>query len=369
MSLVPLALESHGLSTDLAAWLASIYYFGLLVGALLSANVVSRLGHRSALIMFLTVIAITVAVMAIFINKPVWLFARFVAGIAVAGVFVVIESWLLMADTEKARSKRLGLYMASLYGGTAFGQLGIGFFGVEGTLPFALIVAMMALATLPPLLKRQSQPKDVSHSPIKLKELKTLPLAAFIGCIVSGLLMGVVYGLLPLELGRRFSNSDQIGTLMSVVILGGMMVQPLVSWLNARFAKRLLMAMFSLIGGLAIAMIEVATHPVGMVISLFILGAATFALYPIAITLACQSINRNQIVAATELMLLSYSIGSVIGPALAKGWVVQTNDLMGYFGIGFAVTFGYMLVAWLRTPAVVVQPKPIAEVEHVKVDI
>ncbi|MEO1957552.1 MAG: hypothetical protein ABGX03_06495 [Methylophilaceae bacterium] len=38
------------------------------------------------------------------------LLARFVAGVAVAGVFVVVESWLLHGN-EADRAKRVGLYM------------------------------------------------------------------------------------------------------------------------------------------------------------------------------------------------------------------------------------------------------------------
>ncbi|MFD2180162.1 MFS transporter [Veronia pacifica] len=361
MSLVPLALETHRLPVELAAWLASIYYFGLLIGALFSAKVVARLGHRIALMSFLAVIAATVLIMAFFISQTVWLGARFVAGIAVAGVFVVIESWLLMADSESARSKRLGLYMASLYGGTAFGQLGIGFFGVEGLMPFALIGTMMLLASLPPALKKGSQPADVEHSAIRMNDIRSLPMAAFVGCVVSGLLMGVVYGLLPLEFERRFSSGEQVGTLMSVVILGGMIIQPAVSWLNSRVSKRLLMALFSLLGVLSVAMTEVATHQIGTIVSLFLLGAATFALYPVAITLACQTISKGQIVAATELMLLSYSVGSVAGPSLAKLWLVQSSDLMGYFGAGFAATCIYMFLASIRKAKIVVEePQPVA---------
>ncbi len=61
-------------------------------------------------------------------------FGTLVAGIAVAGIFVVVESWLLHGD-EQGRAKRLGIYMVSLYGGTALGQMAIGQLGVAGAVP------------------------------------------------------------------------------------------------------------------------------------------------------------------------------------------------------------------------------------------
>ncbi|MBP0685565.1 YbfB/YjiJ family MFS transporter, partial [Mycobacterium tuberculosis] len=88
-------------------------YLGLLIGALCIERVVVKIGHRLAFIGFLALLIISVIAQLISPTATMWLIARFVAGMAVAGVFVVVESWLLMANTAKARAKRLGLYMTS----------------------------------------------------------------------------------------------------------------------------------------------------------------------------------------------------------------------------------------------------------------
>ena len=343
MSLIPLALESRGMAIELAPWLASIFYAGLLGGTLISSRIVAKIGHRYALMAFLSAIAITVFAMMM-INQPIiWLTARLLAGISVAGIFVVIESWLLMADNEKSRAKRLGMYMTSLYGGTALGQLGIGVFGTTNAFPLMVVITLLVLAIFPPILFKKGRPPAIQFHPIKFSELKHIPSAAYLGCIVSGLVLGAIYGLLPLELEKEFEH-EQVGSLMAVAILGGMLVQPVVSWLNSRVEKILLMALFCFVGLLAIAMIEIATVTAGMMAGLFLLGAAAFALYPVAITLACRNISTSQIVAAAELMLLSYSIGSVIGPVVA-GFSMQLNEgLMIYFAVCFAATLIFMLI-------------------------
>ena len=123
MSLVPLSLVANQLTPALAPWLASVFYLGLLCGAFFIQRVVSVTGHRLAFIGFLLLLLTTVVSQILLPYAWLWLIDRFIAGIAVAGVFVVVESWLLMADTAKQRAKRLGLYMTSLYGGSAVGQL------------------------------------------------------------------------------------------------------------------------------------------------------------------------------------------------------------------------------------------------------
>ncbi len=141
MSLIPLSLGNFNIDSSYASWLASIYYVGLLVGSMMIEPIIAKIGHRVAFITFLSLLAATVVVLPIFPNKEVWLFARLVAGMAVAGIFVVVESWLLIGDNQKERAKRLGFYMTSLYGGTTIGQLAVGVFGVKGFIPFMVVMA------------------------------------------------------------------------------------------------------------------------------------------------------------------------------------------------------------------------------------
>ena len=226
MSLIPLMLPLYGLDTALASWLASSFYAGLLLGAVGIEPLVSKMGHKNAFVSCLGLLVATIAIMPLFTSSTVWLGARFVAGIAVAGVFVVVESWLLHGE-ESDRAKRLGLYMGSLYGGTSLGQLGIGFIGVSGTLPFIAIFSMLLLAIGVLLLIKSDAPSPGHSQSMSFGQISKLNHAAIIGCIVSGLTLGAIYGLMPLALSLRGIATDDMGSLMALIILGAMAVQPL----------------------------------------------------------------------------------------------------------------------------------------------
>jgi hypothetical protein len=116
------------------------------------------------------------------------------------GIFVVVESWLLIGDSAKERAKRLGFYMTSLYGGTTIGQLAVGYFGVQGFVPFIVILVLLLIAILPPLFVKQGQPNSHGHQVLSLKQISRLSKPAIIGCITSGVVMGSIYGLMPLAL-------------------------------------------------------------------------------------------------------------------------------------------------------------------------
>ncbi|CAM3795521.1 MFS transporter [Xenorhabdus thuongxuanensis] len=353
MSLIPLSMENFNIDTLYASWLASAYYAGLLIGSMMIEPVIARIGHRLSFIVFLLLLSSTVIVLPFFPNKEIWLLVRCIAGVAVAGVFVVVESWLLIGDNPKERAKRLSFYMTSLYGGTTVGQLLIGSIGTQGMIPFIVISALLFAAILPPLLVRHGQPPALYHQSISLRKITEFSKPAIVGCMTSGIVMGTIYGLMPLSLSQSHFNAEQVGVLMAAIILGGMVIQPIISKLSIIMSKTFLLAMVSLLGVFAVGMTYLFEHYIVMIVSLALLGMSSFALYPIAITLACDKLDASYIVAASQVMLLSYSIGSAVGPLVAGHFMlqhyfkVQYNGLMSFFFIVLLATAIYMLLASL----------------------
>ncbi|WP_139684276.1 MFS transporter [Vibrio tasmaniensis] len=347
MSSLPLMLSEYGLDKNLSSWLASAFYAGLLAGTLLIERAIARVGHRDAFVIALAIFIATILVLPLIPHQAVWLLARFVAGVAVAGIFVIVESWLMSGD-ESQRAKRLGVYMCSLYGGSAVGQLGIGYLGITGGVPFiamftllfgAIIVLMYGQATAPQIHDAQS---------LSLKQISKLSHSALIGCIVSGLTLGSIYGLMPVELAHRNIAHQDIGGLMALVIMGGMAVQPMVTWLSHHIGQVLLMALFCLLGVASIGVLTINHDFYVLGMSLFVLGMATFALYPIAINLGCRNLDPSYLVSVTQVMLLCYSIGSVAGPLVADSFMDSQAGLFTYLFASLLATTIYMLIASLK---------------------
>ena len=348
MSLIPLMLPVYGLDSSMANWLASAFYVGHFLGALCMEKFVHKAGHRNAFMACLTVLMVSSLALPWVVNDIAWLCFRFVAGIAVAGVFVVVESWLLHGD-EKGRAKRLGIYMVSLYGGTAFGQLGIASIGVDGLAPFIAIGTLLLIATYILRFSKGAQPSVGSGTSLSLRQISKLSHPAIIGCLVSGLATGAIYGLMPLELQQRGISHTDLGTLMAIVILGAMAIQPIVPWLSHIMGRTLLMALLCLLGAAAAIVSMMVPDLATLTICLFMVGVSTFALYPIAINLACANLDSSYIVSATQAMLFSYSVGSVLGP-IAADWFMQGHQgVMAYLFITLMATCVYMLMSSVRT--------------------
>lgn len=68
-----------------------------------------------------------------------------------------------------------------------------------------------------------------------------------------------------------------------------------------------------------------------------------------AINLGCEGLDERFIVSATQVMLFSYSVGSVAGPVVADKFMGQVHGLLGYLFAALVATCVYMLLAASKT--------------------
>jgi UMF2 family putative MFS family transporter len=64
--------------------------------------------------------------------------------------------------------------------------------------------------------------------------------------------------------------------------------------------------------------------------ALFVLGASGFTLYPVAMAWACEKVERHQLVAMNQALLMSYTVGSLLGPTLTAMLMQNFSDNLFY---------------------------------------
>ena len=60
--------------------------------------------------------------------------------------------------------------------------------------------------------------------------------------------------------------------------------------------------------------------------SLIALGLAGFSLYPVAMAWGCEEASRDELVTMNQLLLLSYSLGTLAGPSLTSFLMQRYSD-------------------------------------------
>jgi MFS family permease len=317
-SYTTLQLDASGASATVVGIVSSAYFVGLTVGAIYHDRLIVKIGHIRAYSSFASVSAVTILLQSVFPDWTVWFLLRFVYGWATVGVFLVIESWLLLASDQKVRGRILALYMIAFYGAGAIGQGLLGSIVAWGsTAPFTTAAMLASLSVLPIVILPRVMPTVEPVEPLMPRQLFQMTPSGVIGCFGSGIAIAAIYTLLPLYLQHQGMTFDEVGLLMACVILGAMVLQYPVGRWSDRQDRRIVLITLSiacLLLCLAVPLLPVASPM--LYVALFLLGGGVFAIYPVSVSFSADSASTASLVRMIQGLLLINSLGSALSPLM-----------------------------------------------------
>lgn len=331
-TLLAVRLHHAGGSSIYIGALTGAYYAGLAYGSFRIERYILKVGHIRSFAAFASLIACITFLQAVFLDNSVWLFLRFISGFATGGIFIVIESWLISVGCPSIRGQILALYMISLYSAQALGQFMINLSDPNTMMLFSLTAMLCSLSVIPITLTKNPSPEISEPSSLSLIKLYKISASGVVGAFSAGLILGAIYGLLPLSVLEKSNANADVGLVMALVIFGGLFLQYPVGKLSDFLERRLVLLILSLFCILAsISMLYFFDAQV-LYLILFVFGGMAFTIYPVSISLACDKLDRNQIIAGTQGVLLAYSIGATIGPFVAPLFMhlLGSNGLFYY---------------------------------------
>ena len=333
-TLIILRLHEDQFSSIIIGLMTSFFYVGLVIGSFRAEKFILRVGHIRAFSFFASLIAVVSLAQGIYVSSIFWLLMRLIGGFATAGLFIVIESWLLLLGDAKTRGKILAFYMIALYAAQAMGQFLINLGNPSDLLLFAVVSMLSSLAVIPLSITKIGQPEIAEPASLNFMQLYKISSSGVIGCLCSGLILGAIYGVLPLFLAKSLDSNKLVSFFMSLTIFGGMALQYPIGKLSDKLDRRIVLAVISFLAALISIFSTLAFHHLwisGVVI--FIFGGLTFTLYPASISHACDNLSSEHMISATQGLLLTYSIGATIGPFISPLFMtfLGANGLFIYF--------------------------------------
>lgn len=338
--------QDHASSLYIGA-ISAMYYAGLGCGSFRIEPFIVRIGHIRSFAAFASILAVVSLLQGMWYHPAYWLVLRFIGGFATAGLFIVIESWLLVESSMKTRGQILAIYMVVLYAAQALGQFLINLHSSQALFLFAITAMLASLSVIPLAMTTISSPEYAEPSTLNFKKLYKVSGSGVIGCLCSGLILGAVYGLLPLYVSNQSNDTSLVALVMAITILGGTALQYPIGRLSDHIERRLVLVFVSaLMAVFAFLIMQDIQLPYFNLIFCFLFGGMTFALYPVSISHACDSLEHSDILAGTQGLLLAYSIGATIGPLLCPLFIMLlgNNGLFIYLitiGVFMALFFSW----------------------------
>ena len=341
-TLVPLWLAHENLPTWQVGMVSSSFFTGNLLGTLLTGSLIKRFCFNRSYYLASLIFAVGCAGLGLMVGFWSWMVWRFIAGVGCAMIWVVVESALMCSGTSRNRGRLLAAYMMVYYVGTVLGQLMVSKFPTDLMSVLPWVTGMVLAAVLPLLFTRivnqGSEHQEATHvwPMLRLRQARL----GVNGCIISGIVLGSLYGLMPLYLNHQGVSDSGIGFWMAVMVSAGIVGQWPIGRLADRFGRLLVLRVqvFVVIMGCLAMLSNAAMAP-----ALFILGAAGFTLYPVAMAWACEKVEHHQLVAMNQALLLSYTIGSLLGPTFTSMLMQNYSDNLLFIMIA-SVSFIYLLM-------------------------
>lgn len=319
--LMPVRMEMDGVGTDLIGLVQSLYFVGVLIGAIYSKNLIMRAGHIRMFAGCVSLGAASILICSLFDDARVWGGMRLLLGFCNACAFTAMESWLSDASTKETRGKVLAIYNAVVLSGLFVGQFLMNLADPATATLFVVGGMLLTLAVIPIVMSRHAGPMIEEVATMSLVALYRISPLGVVSCLISGLIYSAAFNLLPV-FAKEYNIVDfQLSLYVGVAILGAFLLQFPVGYLSDRFDRRSVLLCLLVISSGACVLVAI-TAPLGLVWAVFVSTAITCGIiactYPISISEAFDKLRQSEMVAAMGCMILAFSIGGIIGPYSAS---------------------------------------------------
>lgn len=345
MSFLAVRMELNETNFRILGALSFAYYLGFVLGAFFIKRLIRRIGHIRSFTMFSIVFSILTILMGLIPFIPLWIIIRIFHGLCIGGIFVIIESWLLLTANFEKRGRVFAIYMIGLYGTQVLSQQILSYSEPNSFIPFIIVALICSLSTVPISLKKIDYPNISKDSFLNIKEILGISTLGFVTCFFSGITLSLIYSLMPYFLLQKDFTLAQTGTLMGGVYFGALSLQWPIGWLsdNVDRKKILIFVVFtSFLCSATATFIVKQSYFYSFLSVVYLFGGLIFSLYPLGMSQICDYLKHHEIVGASTIILFVFSIGSLVGPLTApivmklypeNGFFLYTTIALGVFCI------------------------------------
>lgn len=319
-TLLPLAADRYYFTDLEIGAMSSAYFFGMVLGCLGAPLIIMRAGHIRAFAALVSLMSAAAILHPVVIDPYAWVLIRIVSGFSLAGFYMIVESWLNESATNENRGTIMSFYIVILFACLMMGQMSIATMNISSFVPFAIASVTVSIAVMPVSLTNSTQPAPITLVRFRPRQLYTNSPAAFVGVLFVGATQGALLTLSPLYGSQIGLSTKESAFYAAAIIGGGMLAQWPAGRLSDRIDRRLVLiglGVATIVASFVIVLFTTNDFPTAIGTAI-LLGMFTQPLYAISVAHAFDHAPSEAFVETSSGMLLSFGIGSIIGPLLAS---------------------------------------------------
>lgn len=332
--------------------LGSSYFLGFAIGCFLAPHAVRRVGHIRAFTAMVAIASTVSLAHALIVIPSVWWVFRALTGFCFAGLYMIIESWLMERSTNETRGFVFSVYTIINLTVITAGQMLTAVDDPRGFPLFAIASILVSLAAVPISLSTAiapQPPKTVRVRPVHLFRISPV---GVLGSFSVGLANGAFWSLGPVFAQREEGDVTAVAIFMSLAVIAGAVGQYPLGRLSDKHDRRRIIVgacIAASIAGAALSASSLYWGPDYLILGLAaVFGAFAFPLYSLCAAHTNDHVEADGFVEAASGLLLVFSAGAVIGPVLAS-LAVQSYGVWSLFLYTAVVHFALAAYATYRT--------------------
>ncbi len=351
--LIGVRSELEGFSTTTTGFIMASYFGGFLAGSRLTPRIMARVGHIRVFAGLSSLVATTALIHAVWVVPFAWIGLRLVFGFAMAGLYVVVESWLNDTVTNENRGRVMALYMVFAMGGLAAGQIGLVFGSPLGQTLFLVAGALMALAIAPVSLSINTAPEFEAPPSMKTRDVYRAAPVGVVTAVGAGMANGALIGMAAVYATQVGMSNARTGAFVAAAAAGSVLLQWPIGQMSDRMDRRRAILLVTL-GAVVVSAIGIGTSPEspGIVGVMLLLGGLSFPIYSLALSHVVDVLPAGRAVTGSVAIVFLTGVGSIFGPLLAS--VVMTS--IGPAGFFWTIAFVHGAMALFGLYRIVRRP-------------
>ncbi len=341
--LLPLRAGLEGWSPLTIGFMGAFYAACFVGGCVYIPRLVRRVGHVRVYAVVAAMLAISLMAHAIFVNIPVWFLLRGVAGFALSGAYMVVESWLNERSTNESRGLVFSSYMVTNTVGLMIGQFLLITSDPALTTLFILAAMSYAAAIIPTAVSPAISPQPPAEVKIDIRRLYAMSPVATVGAFVTGFTFGAWSYQAPVYGSLLGYSGSQIAIMLVVAMLGGVLLQFPLGRASDKMDRRYVMLAATIVGIIVSGILTFyePTNNIALFIAMFVFGGIMMPLYSLVVSHANDHAEPGAFIETSSSLLIVYAIGSMVGPIIA-GLLI---GLIGGSGLFSTILVGFIAFA------------------------
>ena len=309
----------EGFGTGTTGLVMTAYFAGFVAGSVIVPRLLANVGHVRVFAALASLASGATLMHTIFVTALSWGLIRVATGFCFAGLYVVAESWINEAATNRTRGQLLSVYMIMVLGGTGSGQLLMNLWDPRGFELFVLVSVLISFALIPITLSVGRAPAFEASESIGIRALFRASPLGVAGAFLIGIAHSALYAMGPVFATEIGLNVERVSLFIAVALFGGLVLQWPIGWLSDRFDRRRVIVAVAWIAATAslVAGVGGIDSYTVLIAATALLGGMSMPLYSLCGAHTNDHLTPRQIIAASATLVLVGGIGLTMGPLLA----------------------------------------------------